>query len=90
MRRIHIIALLIVLAVVILAAVMMDLPSFFHSAPEDPDDPDQVEPGTEPEPEPDIRIITLTAVGAVSYTHLDVYKRQGQYNQQSNDMDTTH
>lgn len=63
MRRIHIIALLIVLAVVILAAVMMDLPSFFHSAPEDPDDPDQVEPGTEPEPEPDIRTITLTAVG---------------------------
>lgn len=63
MRRIQIIVLFIALAVVILAAVKMDLPSFFHSAPEDPEDPDQVEPGPGPEPEPDIRTITLTAVG---------------------------
>ena len=74
MRRIHIIVLFIILAFVILAAVKLDIPSLFHSAPEDPD---QVEPGPEPGPESDIRTITLTAVGGL-YPHLDVYKRQGQ------------
>ncbi len=73
MRRIHIIVLLFVLAVVILAAVKLDLLSLFRSGPEDPD---QVEPGTEPEP--DIRTITLKAVGGL-YPHLAVLNenRQG-------------
>ncbi len=76
MRRIHIIVLFIILAVVILAAVKLDIPSLFHSAPEDPD---QVEPGPEPGPESDIRTITLTAVGGL-YPHLAVLNENRQGN----------
>ena len=56
MRRIHILALFIIAVVVILAAVKLDIPSLFHSAPEDPD---QVEPGPEPGPESDLSLIHI-------------------------------
>ncbi|HOA35915.1 MAG TPA: CapA family protein [Bacillota bacterium] len=65
MRRIHIFLLLIALAAVIVAAVKLDIPSFFHPVPQEPEDPDQVGEGPEPDPEPapDIRTASLTAVG---------------------------
>lgn len=79
MRRIHILALFIILAVVILVAVKMNIPSLFYTAPEDPD---QADPGVEPGPEPDIRTITLKAVGGL-YPHLAVLnenrKGNGEY-----------
>ena len=73
MRRIHIFLLLIALAIVILAAVKLGLFSFFKPAPEEPEDPGQVEPGPEPDPEPDIRTATLAAVGDM-FPHLPQIK----------------
>jgi len=74
MRRIHLIALLVILAVVILAAFKLDLLSLFRSAPEDPN---QVEPGPGQVPEPDIRTITLKAVGGL-YPHLAILNENHQ------------
>lgn len=75
MRRIHIIALLLILFVAILAAVKLDPFSRFFSARE----PDDGSRSSESEPEGDIRTATLAAVGGL-YPHLAVLEenRQGE------------
>ena len=68
MRRIHIAALLAALAVVVLVAVKLVLPSLFQPAP-----PEQEQAGDNDKaaPEKDIRTVTLKAVGGL-YPNLDI------------------
>ncbi|HPU01656.1 MAG: CapA family protein [Firmicutes bacterium] len=69
MRRIHLFALLAILALVIVAGVKLDLFSPLRPAP--PEDGGPLEPGEEPAVERDIRTITLKAVGGL-YPHLAI------------------
>lgn len=68
MRRYHVVALFVLLAAVILVAIRTVQPSPRRPAPPDPE---RVDPGIRSEPEADIRIITLTAVGGL-YPHRSV------------------
>ncbi len=68
MRRKHIAVLLLTAAAAILLLIKLDQVSWFRTAPENQE---QEEGGLEPEPEADIRTVTLKAVGGL-YPHMAV------------------
>lgn len=68
MRRIHLVALLTVLAIVILTVIKLDLLS-----PSTPEEPDRAGPGLQPEPDSERCTVTLNAVGGL-YPHQAVLK----------------